>query len=297
MGVIRPAFTASDRTWRHLAADLRSHSAPKIGPGPATSTGPPPRPSTAGSATSPGGGMRCSTAPPDHAHTLSAHAAGSARDGAASSAPGPAGWPSGALARQAGEPDRQDHDGASRDPARTSGRAEMSTSSARISMHEVEYALAALGTGPAVTVQLFYRSGRKSDRRLCAECRWRARFSRATQNCPFCVAVMLPALTSGGRLGCAPELPRDSLTRVVGSITIGRFRPAARQMPGMGGRAALCATFRVVTPSGSRWGSRSPAAVAACRSSAAAGPVHVVVGQVRVAGEDLALPGFGFCRC
>jgi hypothetical protein len=31
MGVIRPAFTASDRTWRHLAADLRSHSAPKIG--------------------------------------------------------------------------------------------------------------------------------------------------------------------------------------------------------------------------------------------------------------------------
>jgi len=33
MGVIRPAFTASDRTWRHLAADLRSHSAPKLGPG------------------------------------------------------------------------------------------------------------------------------------------------------------------------------------------------------------------------------------------------------------------------
>jgi hypothetical protein len=33
------------------------------------------------------------------------------------------------------------------------------------------------------------------------------------------------------------------------------------------------------------------------RHSGTAGPVHVVTGQVLVAAEDVALPGFGFCRC
>ena len=50
-----------------------------------------------------------------------------------------------------------------RDPK--SDSAEMSTSSARISMHEMEYSLT-LSTLPAIAVEPFHRSGRESDRRI-----------------------------------------------------------------------------------------------------------------------------------
>jgi hypothetical protein len=66
-------------------------------------------------------------------------------------------------------------------------------------------------------------------------------------------------------------------------------RTAVRR-PGIGGCADRRARWPMVTPRGNRRG--SPRRLARRhRSLPAVGPVHVVVGQVLVAAEDLALPG------
>jgi hypothetical protein len=69
----------------------------------------------------------------------------------------------------------------------------------------------------------------------------------------FCAMVMPPAVTSDGRLGCAPQLLRNPLTRVVGVLydrpDFGLQRGRCRELAG----TLVCALRpRVVTPPGSR---------------------------------------------